>query len=63
MDVLTLYESVEDGLAGALKLYRAALDKCIGGKDEKMIRHRIDEVKRRASNNPTVLVADPKPIL
>nr|MDO8133469.1 hypothetical protein [Candidatus Njordarchaeum guaymaensis] len=63
MDVLTLYENVGDGLAGALKLYRDALDKCVGGKDEKMIKRRIDETKKSASKNPSVLVADPKPIL
>jgi hypothetical protein len=63
MDALALYQSLEDGFAGAYRLYKDAKDRCEGGNDEKMIKGRMDETKKRSSKTPIIFVVDPKPIL
>jgi hypothetical protein len=63
LDCLTLYQNIRDGFAGALKLYKNAAEKCASGKDMDMIKSRITEAQKHASNNPKVLVPDPKPVL
>jgi hypothetical protein len=62
-DALNLYENIEKGLSGALKLYREAADKCVDGKDMDMIKSRISETEKYGSNKSSIFVPDPKPIL
>jgi hypothetical protein len=62
-DALNLYENIEKGFSGALKLYRDAADKCVDGKDKDMIRSRISETEKYGSNKSSIFVPDPKPIL
>nr|MDO8080169.1 hypothetical protein [Candidatus Freyarchaeota archaeon] len=63
LDCLNLYQNIRDGFAGALKLFKNAAEKCASGKDMDMIKSRITEIQKHSSNNPQVLVPDPKPIL
>jgi hypothetical protein len=63
LDALTLYRNFPEGLAGALKLYREALEKCLPGRDQDAINKRIGELESVSSNKASVSVPDPKPIM
>jgi hypothetical protein len=63
LDALTLYRNFPEGLAGALKLYREAVEKSLPGKDQDAINKRIGELESVSSNKASVSVPDPKPIM
>jgi hypothetical protein len=63
LDALTMYRDFPSGLAGALKLYKEASEKCMPGKDLDMINSRINELQSVSSDKASVFVPDPKPII